>query len=189
MRNWGRGFHSNDARGVVNSDPDFQVPGLVRGTGSEGGVRFEFGTLKFTTTPTGGSTSHSELIFVGDSNAVEPKSGGKRHGLELVGVLEASGLAGHRCGLRTHSRTLQGIPATIRMSATSNPRRKEAVESAGELGISAVARRSGKSSGRLRYLGPYRCTERQPKRADAEAMVNLRLAYKFSDTSRSTASC
>ncbi len=31
--NWGRGFHSNDARGVVN--PSTPVPGLVRGTGYE----------------------------------------------------------------------------------------------------------------------------------------------------------
>ncbi len=81
--NWGRGFHSNDARGVVNPDPDNKVPGLVRGTGQEGGVRFEVGRLKLTTTYWWLNVD-SELIFVGDSNAVEPKSGGKRRGLELV---------------------------------------------------------------------------------------------------------
>ena len=39
--NWGEGFHSNDARGVVN--PVDPVPGLSPGTGYEAGARFELG--------------------------------------------------------------------------------------------------------------------------------------------------
>ena len=55
--NWGRGFHSNDARGVVNPDPQLKVPGLVPGTGREGvieglaidilGVRWEVPLNRF----------------------------------------------------------------------------------------------------------------------------------------------
>ncbi len=45
--NWGKGFHSNDARGVVNeTDP---VPGLSPGEGQELGARFELAQLTITT--------------------------------------------------------------------------------------------------------------------------------------------
>mgnify|MGYP003651109539 FL=1 len=68
--NWGRGFHSNDARGVVNNlDP---VPGLSAGTGYELGTRYAFGNLKLSAAYWW-LEQDSELIFVGDSNAVEPK--------------------------------------------------------------------------------------------------------------------
>src|SRR5690606_9148151 len=67
--NWGRGFHSNDARGVVNDqDP---VPGLVKGTGYETGARFEVGDLRLTAAYWWLDLD-SELIFVGDTNSVEP---------------------------------------------------------------------------------------------------------------------
>ena len=42
--NWGRGFHSNDARGVVNTATPVQ--GLSKGAGEEVGARFELGTLQ-----------------------------------------------------------------------------------------------------------------------------------------------
>src|SRR5690606_39269084 len=67
--NWGRGFHSNDARGVVNSvDP---VPGLAPGEGYEAGARFDIGPVKITSSYWWLNLD-SELIFVGDSNSVEP---------------------------------------------------------------------------------------------------------------------
>ena len=52
------------------------------------------------------------------------------------------------------------------------------VESAGELGISAV-RGPWEASTRLRYLGPYPLVPSGTKRADAEAVLNLRLAYRY----------
>ena len=42
--NWGRGFHSNDARGVVNTSTPVQ--GLSKGRGEEVGARFELGQLQ-----------------------------------------------------------------------------------------------------------------------------------------------
>src|SRR5690606_40289998 len=79
--NWGRGFHSNDARGVVNSvDP---VPGLAPGEGYEAGARFDIGPVKITSSYWWLNLD-SELIFVGDSNSVEPKGGSRRDGYELT---------------------------------------------------------------------------------------------------------
>jgi outer membrane receptor protein involved in Fe transport len=78
--NWGRGFHSNDSRGVAaplpGNDP---VPGLVRGTGKEAGARFQLGNFTLTSTYWWLDVG-SELKFVGDSNAVEPTGASNRRG-------------------------------------------------------------------------------------------------------------
>jgi outer membrane receptor protein involved in Fe transport len=178
--NWGRGFHSNDARGVVNPDPDFKVPGLVAGTGMEGGARLEVGSLKLTAAYWWLNVA-SELIFVGDSNAVEPKSGGKRRGLELVAFWKPVAWLGiDAVYTQSHARYKEDQEdPDFDADPTLHGRHIEgSVESAGELGISAV-RGQWEVSGRLRYLGPYPLVPSDTKRADAESMVNLRLAYKF----------
>jgi outer membrane receptor protein involved in Fe transport len=180
--NWGRGFHSNDARGVVN--PTTPVPGLVRGTGYEAGARFEIGKLTLTTTYWWLNVS-SELIFVGDSNAVEPKSGGKRQGYELVAFWRPVEWLGIDA-VYTHSHArykeqqddpdfVDGDPV---LGALQGFNVEGSVESAGELGISAV-RGPWEASTRLRYLGPYPLVPSGTRRADSEAMLNLRLAYRF----------
>ena len=79
--NWGRGFHSNDARGIVN--PATPVQGLSKGEGEEIGARFELGTFNITTTYWWLELD-SELKFVGDSNSVEPGATTRRRGYEVV---------------------------------------------------------------------------------------------------------
>ncbi len=188
--NWGRGFHSNDARGVVYRDPDpmaLPVPGLVKGTGKEGGIRFERSRWNVTATYWWLDVS-SELIFVGDSNAVEPKSGGKRRGLELVAFWKPFDWLGiDAVYTLSHARykEIQDDPPTaIDADGNETPSGLQgyfvegAVESAGELGISAVHGR-WEVSGRLRYLGPYPLVPSGTRRAASESMFNMRLAYKF----------
>jgi len=78
--NWGRGFHSNDVRGVTaRVDP---VPALVQATGAELGLRAE---------PLPGWSTRlslwriklaSELVFVGDEGVTEPRGGSRRAGVE-----------------------------------------------------------------------------------------------------------
>lgn len=80
--NWGRGFHSNDARGVVNTVTP--VRGLSQGTAHEVGARFELGVFRLTTTYWWLELD-SELKFVGDSNSVEPGAATRRRGYEIVG--------------------------------------------------------------------------------------------------------
>lgn len=167
--NWGRGFHSNDARGVAapppGSDP---APGLVRGTGKEIGARFQAGPLSLTATYWWLDVA-SELKFVGDSNSVEPSTPSKRHGYELVGFwrpIDWLALDAVWTGSHAHSLDSPGfdhIPG--------------AIESAGEFGISAVQPR-WEASMRVRYLGPYPLIEDDSLRAGSEAVVNLRAAWK-----------
>jgi len=180
--NWGRGFHSNDARGVVNATTP--VPGLVKGTGHEFGARFEIGTLTVTTTYWWLDIA-SELIFVGDSNAVEPKSGGRREGYEIVAFWKPLDWLGiDAVYTRSHARykELQDDPDFIDGDPVYGGLQgfniEGGVESAGELGVSGV-KGPWEASARLRYLGPYPLVPSGTKRADAEAMLNLRLAYRF----------
>ncbi|MEP7244166.1 MAG: TonB-dependent receptor [Gammaproteobacteria bacterium] len=169
--NWGRGFHSNDARGVAAPLPGNDiVPGLVRGEGKEVGARFQMGDFTLTTTYWWLDVG-SELRFVGDSNSVEPSSPSKRRGYELVSFWRpVKWLAIDGVWTGSHARSsddpgAQFIPA--------------AVESAGEIGVSAVQNR-WEASVRLRYLGPYPLIEDNSLRAQAETMINLRAAWKAS---------
>ncbi len=169
--NWGHGFHSNDARGVAAPLPgNAAVPGLVRGEGKEAGARFQAGNLSLTTTYWW-LDLQSELKFVGDSNSVQPSSATQRRGYELVGFWRPMpwlALDGVWTGSHTRS---AGAPGFQYVAA--------AIESAGELGISAVKTR-WEASVRLRYLGPYPLIEDNSLRAKGEAMVNLRAAWKTS---------
>lgn len=168
--NWGRGFHSNDARGVVKKDT--VVPGLVRGTGYETGLRFEQGKFVLTTTYWWLNLD-SELIFVGDSNSVEPKGGAKRQGYELVSFWRPFPWLGLDA-VYTGSRARNSDPAEAGGRYVEG-----AVENAGEIGIAAT-RKGWELSARLRYLGAYPLLPDNSQRADAETMLNLRIAREFS---------
>jgi outer membrane receptor protein involved in Fe transport len=170
--NWGQGFHSNDARGVNNVNES--VPGLVRGTGYEGGARFEVGDFKITAAYWWLNLS-SELIFVGDDNSVEPRGSSKRHGYELVlfwRPVEWIGIDAVYTGSTARYDQDQdpGIPGSNHIEG--------GVENAGEIGISAI-KNKWELSARVRYLGPYALLPDNSERADAESMLNLRAAYHF----------
>ncbi|WP_172262987.1 TonB-dependent receptor [Caulobacter sp. RHG1] len=161
--NWGRGFHSNDVRGVVNVDTP--VPTLVRGTGSEVGARLRLGEATLTATLWKLHVD-SELRFVGDSNAVEPSEASKRHGYELVGFWRPlPWLAIDGSWTASHARYVNGdyIP--------------NAFENAGQLGVSAVLDR-WEASIRWRHLGPSPLIEDNSVRDSGSNVVNLRGAFK-----------
>jgi outer membrane receptor protein involved in Fe transport len=165
--NWGRGFHSNDARGVAASDPT--VPGLVPGDGSEVGGRVQRGNASLTATYWWLEVD-SELKFVGDSNSVEPGLPSRRRGYELVGFWRPlPWLAIDANWTQSHARYAR---------APGEDRIPGAVESAGELGVAALYG-PWELSARLRHLGPYALIEDNSERATGEQVVNLRAAYSF----------
>jgi outer membrane receptor protein involved in Fe transport len=164
--NWGRGFHSNDARGVVNSQTP--VAGLSKGSGEEAGVRFELGSLKLSATYWWLDLD-SELKFVGDSNSVEPGAATRRRGYELVAFWRPlEWLAMDAVWTGSHTRYVDSPDGEYVSGA---------VENAGELGISLV-RNAWEGSVRVRHLGEYPLIEDNSQRADPETCVNLRAAWK-----------
>jgi outer membrane receptor protein involved in Fe transport len=161
--NWGRGFHSNDVRGTVSATP---VPLLVKGTGSEAGVRFQRNRASLTVSYWKLSLG-SELKFVGDSNAVEPTGASRRHGIEAVAFWKPlEWLAIDANYTWAHARYDNGdhIP--------------NAFENAAAAGISVV-KDGWEGSVRLRHLGPSPLVEDNSIRDKGSNVVNLRAARKF----------
>jgi outer membrane receptor protein involved in Fe transport len=164
--NWGKGFHSNDARGVVNKQTP--VAGVSKGSGHEVGARFELGSVRVTATYWWLALD-SELKFVGDSNSVEPGAATKRRGYELVGFWRPMDwLALDAAWTGSHAR-YETSPDGVYVAG--------AVESAGEFGVSMIYDR-WEASLRVRHLGEYPLIEDNSLRADPETSVNLRGAWK-----------
>ena len=165
--NWGKGFHSNDARGVVNSaDP---IPGLSPAEGYEAGARVDIGNFKFTATRWW-LEQDSELIFVGDSNSVEPKGASKRDGYEFTMFWQPTDWLG-----------VDAVFTDNRARFVNNPDGRfvdGAVENAGQFGVAAT-RNNWEASMRIRYLGPYALTPDNLQRASGTTSVSFRGAYSF----------
>jgi len=166
--NWGQGVHSNDARGVVRANS--QIKGLASGTGYEAGMRWEVNQFKISTAYWWLNLS-SELIFVGDDNSVEPRGASRRHGYEVVAFwrpLPWLAIDGVYTGSQAHY--VQETDGGYNIEGS--------VDSAGELGVSAI-KGAWEFSARLRYLGGYPLLPDNSQRTDAETMLNLRAAHKW----------
>ncbi|MAR90377.1 MAG: TonB-dependent receptor [Pseudomonadales bacterium] len=79
--NYGKGFHSNDARGAVDSDSN--VPLISESEGYEAGVRTLAIENLQVTFVWFRLDLDSELVFVGDDATTEPKGATKREGFEI----------------------------------------------------------------------------------------------------------
>lgn len=88
--NAGKGFHSNDARGVINTidpttgAPASPVPALVGSSGKEIGVRTEIIDGLQSSLALWSLDSDSEIIYAADSSigSTSPNGASKRHGIE-----------------------------------------------------------------------------------------------------------
>ncbi len=165
--NWGRGFHSNDARGVVNAEDP--LPGLAPGTGYEAGARFEFGGVRITSAYWWLNLD-SELIFVGDSNSVEPRGASRRDGYELTLFWQPLDWLG-----------VDAVYTGSNARYVDNPDGRHiegSVEHAGQIGVAAT-KDNWEASLRVRYLGPYALLPDNSVRANPETTISLRGAYTF----------
>ena len=88
--NWGRGFHSNDARGAIDRIdpttllPASPVPALVSATGKEIGMRTEAIPGLQSSLALWSLNSESELVYNADSDigSTSPNGASKRYGVE-----------------------------------------------------------------------------------------------------------
>jgi hypothetical protein len=178
--NFGRGFHSNDARGTtITVDPNDGTPvdrvnPLVRATGSEVGLSTSIipnvqlaaslWTLKL----------DSELLFVGDGGTTEASRPTRRTGVEMgIYYKPVDWLIADADLAFSRPRFTDGDPAGDRIPG--------AVERVFSVGL-AVDRPDGWFGGaRLRYLGPAALIEDDNVRSQSTTLVNLDAGYHFSE--------
>jgi outer membrane receptor protein involved in Fe transport len=181
--NWGRGFHSNDARGVTGTvdpktgssrdadgEPVQRATPLVRTTGREIGVRYSGLVPGLQTTLSVWRLGlDSELVFVGDAGTTEASRPSRRSGVELANYyVPAPGwiidldLAWSRARFSDADPAGRYIPGAVNRTAA--------------LGISGE---QGRWSGgmRLRYFGGRPLVEDNTVRSPSSTLVNAKLAY------------
>jgi outer membrane receptor protein involved in Fe transport len=175
--NYGRGFHSNDARGTsINIDPNTggaadRVDALVAGTGYEGGVRAR---------PLPGLTLtgtywwldlDSELLFIGDGGTTEAQGPSKRRGYELGAFYQpASWLT-----IDAEYTKSRGRLSDLPNAANRIPGAIEEVIAGG-----FVAKyKQASLAMRLRHFGSYSLIEDNSVRADPLTVLNARVEYQI----------
>lgn len=176
--NAGRGFHSNDARGVTarvdprSLEPVEAVPGLVKARGWELGVRSEWLPGLQTSLALWKLDFDSELVYVGDAGATEANRPSRRHGVEwnnrympVPWLLLDVDLAW------TRARFSDADPAGSRI-----PNAVDRVASAG-----VTLRELGPWSASLqwRYLGRAPLIEDNRVQSSPSLTTNLRVARRF----------
>ena len=179
--NFGRGFHSNDARGTTirvdptdGATPVERVDPLVPATGAEVGVRSAALPGLQLYAALWGLEIDSELLFVGDGGITEPSRASRRYGVELGAFwTPLDWLIVDADYAWAHARFTEPDPAGDRIPG--------AVETVASLGLS-VNRPDGWFGGaRLRYFGPAPLVEDDSVRSDSTLLVNLEAGYRFTD--------
>jgi hypothetical protein len=167
---WGRGFHSNDARGATTfSQP---VPLLVRAQGGELGWRASPLPGWRSTLALWRLSIGSELVFVGDEGVTEPRGASRRRGIEWSNELTlAQGVS--------LDAELAWSRARFKDAAVGADRVPNAVPLTASLGL-AFDRGEGWFAGlRLRYLGAYDLEESGRERSRAFWLAHLRAGRRI----------
>ncbi len=181
--NWGRGFHSNDARGTtITVDPASgaaatRVDPLVRTTGYEVGLRSQPFTGVTTSMSLWTLSQASELLFVGDAGTTEPSRASKRSGFEwLVQYLPRPWLSFDGTLALTRARFSEFDPA--------GPYIPGAPDKVASAGVTIDSKSGWFGSARWRYFGPRPLTEDNSARSKATSIVNARVGYAFDKKTR-----
>jgi hypothetical protein len=179
--NYGRGFHSNDARGTtIRVDPTDgvtpveRVDPLVAADGAEIGVRSAAWPGLQLYGAFWGLDIDSELLFVGDGGITEPNRASRRYGVELGAFwTPLDWLIVDVDYAWAHARFRGNDPAGDRIPG--------AVETVVSLGMT-VNRDDGWFGGaRLRYFGEAPLIEDDSVRSDPTLLVNCEAGYRFSE--------
>ena len=167
--NWGRGFHSNDARTGPAGEPAAAGGGgdlLAVSEGAELGLRFE-PHESFNATLVGFHLRlDSELVYVGDAGSTEPSDGSVRRGLELAGFWQV------RDGL-----TVNAAYTRSRAELDTGDEVAGAVGVTGSIGLNALLGRGLHFSANARFLGEAPLTDDGGIRSDASWLCHAGIGW------------
>ncbi|SMC70039.1 TonB-dependent receptor [Polynucleobacter kasalickyi] len=176
--NWGQGFHTNDARGTVMSvDPSNltnkvePVPGIVKTTGYELGIRTELIPKLKSTLSLWTLAVDSELIFLGNAGITEASRASHRQGIEWTNRYEPSDWL--------------SLQADISLSKARYAHDDAAGNfipgSVEKVGMFSVTLREGLWSGGMqwRYVGSMPLTEDGSIYSSPSSLINGRIKYQI----------
>lgn len=187
--NFGLGFHSNDARGVLTTvDPSSGIPTskvtpLVGTRGYEAGVRTEILPEVQASLALWRLDIDSELLFTGDAGTTEPSRASRRQGLELNAqwhplrwLLLDADLAWSRARFTSPSAD----------PAVTGDRIPGSIESVASAGVTIHELGPWSASLHARYFGPRPLIEDDRVRSTASTIFNAQATYRLTTWARLT---
>lgn len=173
--NYGQGFHSNDARGIVSKVQP--APALVRSKGFELGVRSELVPGLQTSLALWQLNLGSELIYIGDAGETEATGASSRHGIELNNhyvvrpwLLFDLDIAASQARFKD----LQGDPGFEGRHIPGS------VNTVVSLGATVTELGPWFGQFQLRYFGPRPLIEDNSQRSKSTSLAYARVGYKIS---------
>jgi len=180
--NYGKGFHSNDARGTTQTRlPDggesVPVTPLVGTRGMELGVRTEWLPGLQSSLALWRLDVDSELLFVGDAGETEPSRASRRHGIEWNNhYIAAPWLLFDLDLAASRSRYTENDPAGNFIPG--------AIDKVASFGMTVTDQGPWSGAFQLRYFGPRPLTEDNSVRSSSTTLAYARLAYQFNRKTR-----
>ncbi|KQQ40102.1 TonB-denpendent receptor [Duganella sp. Leaf126] len=175
--NYGAGFHSNDARGVVQA-ADPATP-LVGTRGYELGVRSEWLPGLQTSLSLWTLDIDSELVFAGDSGQTEPSRPSRRRGIEWSSHYIAAPWL-------LFDLDLSASRARYRQSDPAGNYVPEALDRVASFGVTVKDLGRWQGALELRYFGKRPLIEDNSVRSNATTLLYGRIGYQFTPRTRLT---
>jgi hypothetical protein len=167
--NYGEGFHSNDARGIVAALGT--TPGLVRSRGMELGLRTEAMPAMQTAISLYRLDFDSELTYVGDEGTTEAGPPSRRAGIEFSNYYKPyKWLSIDFDAAYAHARSRGAAPGRDRIP--------EAIEGVSQLALTVGRMGAWEGALRLRWFGPRPLVADDSVRSRASTTLNGRLGYR-----------
>ena len=180
--NYGKGFHSNDARGTTQTrlpdgTPSAPVTPLVPTKGMELGARTEWLPGLQSSLALWRLDLASELLFVGDAGETQPSRASRRHGIEWNNHYVAApwllfdlDLAASRSRYTQNDTAGNFIPGSI--------------DKVVSFGVTVTDRGPWSGALQLRYFGPRPLIEDNSVRSASTTLAYARLAYQLNRRTR-----
>ena len=180
--NFGKGFHSNDARGTTQTRlPDGSasepVTPLVATRGMELGARTEWLPGLQSSLAVWRLDIDSELLFVGDAGETEPSRASRRHGVEWNNhYIAASWLLFDLDLAASRSRYTQDDPAGNFIPGS--------IDKVASFGVTLTDRGPWSAAFQLRYFGPRPLVEDSSVRSASTTLAYARVGYQLNRRTR-----
>ncbi|MCX7290162.1 TonB-dependent receptor [Janthinobacterium sp.] len=180
--NYGKGFHSNDARGTTQTrlpdgTPSAPVTPLVPTKGVELGARTEWLPGLQSSLALWRLDIASELLFVGDAGETEPSRASRRHGIEWNNhYIAAPWLLFDLDLAASRSRYTQDDPAGNFIPGS--------IDKVASFGVTVTDQGPWSGAFQLRYFGPRPLIEDNSVRSASTTLAYARVAYQLNRRTR-----